>query len=348
MVTAQKSFRFNFWKDTYWAVIFSMPIVFFLLSLVVVEFAKVVSIEEPSIQTDPLLLTVLLLFGTPIWITYWFFLYYFFKFLYTRVTFRDTEITYRAPIKVFPFIPISHHLPMEAIERIDLSARTGIMPAVFLYYQANGKQKRFYLPKINNPAYIQELNQINARLFAQTASQLLTEPARSNQMPSVPQAAMEVAPRHPSGLNKVFRALAQILIVALVIGVGITLAKFPPDGVNAWEIGILGVIFASHFGLIVSYASEFLPVIGQIALWYFGKKIILFAFSLFHLNAEANLMEIFPEISWIIHKWFPTFPASISLLDFIFYDIFALSILISIDTVRYGWIGKKLTQRRET
>jgi len=343
-VIAPKSYRFHFWKDKYWAMILFMPIVFICLSIVAFEFYNIVSTE---MQLGPLEeLVVLIILGFPIWVAFWFFLYYFFKFLYTRVIITDTEIYHRAPLKIFPFIPKNYRLAIKSIERVDLEAKSGGMPAIFLYYRKNKKQKCFYLPRFNNPEYIKELTQIHTLLFTQIASQMLTQPGLPDQTTSIPQTLQQSTSLRPAALDKALVWVGQIFAWGLVIGVGYTMAKFTTSVEDAWLTGITAASFAYLIGFLVPNIGR-LPFIGQLAYLYLGEKFFSLIFGIFHIDVAAYFLQIPPGILKIIHSWFPVFPVTVSLLDFIFYDILALSILVSIDVID-GWLRKRINNRKSS
>jgi hypothetical protein len=157
----KRTYRFHFIKDHFWiwAVLIPFGIICWVLPFIIFWGLGRMS-NSPA--WFPYFGFVFL--GIPCYLIGWIFVYSVMEGIYTRVAFTNQTISIRFPSLVFPLIPVERTLDIYKIQRVDMFARYGTRIAVFLFYNQEGKERRFYIPRFkHNPAYDEELRLLKDR-----------------------------------------------------------------------------------------------------------------------------------------------------------------------------------------
>lgn len=336
-----RNYKFNFWKDGFWAWILALP--FGLISWAV-PFVLLFGLMNAENAPGWFPYFGFILLGIPGYLVGWIFVYSLMEGLYTKVTIADTWVSVRLPWLVFPLIPVVKKITLEQIHRINLFAPYGSRTAVFLYYLKKNKERYFYLPRFkNNPPYIEEMIDIQKRVEslyppAEGGVSMEADPLKAKY-----ELLQQKVPRfsgRPIFIQRVIHLLYSFVILGIVgISAWIT-SSLPPGGLEAIEIGFtIGFIFL-WLGLFGMYA-----VIGQILIWFFGRWVIgAISEFFFHLTPDTIYWDTPESINRILSQ-FHIQPVHASFTDFLFWSILVFSILISLDNT-IGGLRRRALKRQ--
>jgi len=336
-----RNYKFNFWKDGFWAWALVLPLGLITWAIPFVSLFGLMNTDNAP-GWFPIFGFVFL--SLPAYLVGWIFVYSLMEGLYTKVTITDNWVSVRLPWLVFPGIPIVKRITLEQIHRIDLFAPYGSRTAVFLYYFKKDKVRHFYLPRFkDNPPYIEEVIAIQKRVESIYPSAEGGFSDEADQMKAKNELLQQRIPRfngRPIFIQRVIHLLYGFVLLGIAgISAWIT-SSLPPGGIDAIGIGfVIGFIF-SWFGMFGMY-----PVVGQILIWFFGRLVIsMISGFFFHLSPNSIYWDT-PESVNKIFSQFNIQPVHASFTDFLFWSILIFSILISLDNT----IGKlrRRAQKRQ-
>jgi len=319
------SYHFDFIKDRFWmwALVLPLGFVSWVVPIVVLFGLISTGMEESTSAV-----IALLFLGVPSYLIGWIFVYSFMEGIITRVTFTDTEIRHRTPAMILPLFWVTKKILVEKIENIHLNVPYGTRTAIYLYYRKGNKRRKFYLPRFKNqPNYLEEFRAINNRL-PQPSDMVLSEGSLRTE--EEVKTNLLVAARSKRPAMRVWdgfvKSMTSFFIFVEVFGSGYICLQLPYSTVAAFTTGMTGGFVCIFMSLIAS-----IPVIGQILIWIFARKLINMVFWFFGVKPDT----LFLPSAWnnIIQGVFGSTYSQLSLTDFIFWIVFLLSILFSMDRI---------------
>ena len=331
-----RNYKFNFWKDGFWAWILALP--FGLISWAV-PFVLFFGLLNTDNSPGWFPFFGFIYTGIPAYLVGWIFVYSLMEGITTRVTIADNWVSIRLPWLVFPVIPITKKIDLELIHRINLFAPYGSRLAVYLYFYKNNREHHFYLPRFkNNPPYMEEILAIQKRVESVNPSvegdmPLDAESLKAKNEPL--QQGVQKFSGRPIFIQRVIQLLYGFVFFAIVgISAWIT-RSVPPGGMEAIVIGFtMGFLF-SWFGML-----GMVPVIGQILFWFFGRWVIGFISVLFFQLSPDKIYWDTPELVNKLLSQFHIQPIRATFSDFLFWSILVFSIIISLDN-GIGWLRRQ-------
>ena len=336
-----RNYKFNFWKESFWAWALVLP--FGLISWAI-SFVLFFGLMNANNTPGWFPLFGFIYLGIPGYLVGWIFVYSLMEGLYTKVTIADTWVSIRLPWLIFPLIPVVKRINLEQIHRINLFAPYGSRIAVFLYFFKKKKERHFYLPRFKyNPPYIEEMVAMQKRVESLNPSAEGGISLGADQMKAKNELLQQRLPRfsgRPIFIQRVIHLLYSFVLLGIVgISAWIT-SSMPPGGIDVIEIGfIIGLLF-SLFGLFGMY-----PVIGQILIWFFGRVgIRAISGFIFKLSPDTIFWDT-PESVNAIFSQFNIQPVHASFTDFLFWSILIFSIIISLDNT-IGWLRRRALRRQ--
>jgi len=325
----KKTFRFNFWKDRFWLWFLLLPI-----GISCWIFPICFSI---NFRTDFPTLSSLFLFlffaGIPCFLAGWIFIYQVMVWFYMQVTIDNNWIIARYPMQYLPIIPKIYKIYIPRIERIEYGSSFGLGFAFNLYYRDEKNYlNRFPLPIFRfNREYGKAIDSILQKVDPEQEKFVQTERIKN----AIIKTTLGENSNKKSIKRKAFPILnlfLKILILACVCWICVS---------NIWIIySVFPQNPAAHFaafgsGMLLAFLGLFgkYPFLGQLLIWVFGKNIIILVLnSLFQIQADILFMNA-PD--WVnkIFAFLNLKPLDTSFVNYLFYPILVLSIVISLQKI---------------
>jgi len=337
-----RNYKFNFWKDGFWAWILALPFGIICWAIPFVLFFGLMNTDNspgwfPSFG--------FIYLGIPAYLVGWIFVYSLMEGIYTRVTVAENWVSVRLPWLIFPIIPVVKRINLEQIHRINMFAQYGSRIAIYLFYFKKDKERHLYLPRFNNnPLYLKEILAIQKRVeslnpYIEGDISLGADQLKAKN--EILQQRVSQFIGRPIFIQRVIHLLYGFAFLGIVgISAWIT-SRVPPGGIEAIEIGFtMGFIF-SWFGILGMY-----PVIGQILIWFLGRWGISVVSSLFfHIIPDTIYWDTPESVNKILSQ-FHIQPIHGTFSDFLFWSILFFSIIISLDN-GIGWLKRRALKRHK-
>ncbi len=325
MATDTRSYHFDFWKDKFWIWALILPFGLICWSL---PFISLWGLIRDGMEKGIAIFSSMVIVGVPAYLVGYAFVYTFMEGLITKVTISDSEIQHRTPNKIFPLLWVTKKIQIDKIEGIAMNIPYGMRIAINLFYLQNNKQKKFYLPRFRNQQnYIDEFKEINERL-AQPSPLVMSvvSPKSDEEVASDMLAATRSKMPIVRLWNTFVKSVSGIFILEVLLVSGTFCLQLPVSGVEAFVVGVS----AGFFCIMISIVAAF-PFIGQILIWFFGRKVINIIFWFFGIKPDTLFLS--PQINELIQDLLHTSTLKFSLTDFIFWNVLILSILFSLDRI---------------
>ena len=338
-----RTFKFNFWKDGFWAWIIALPFGLICWAVPFVLFFGLIPMNNTPAWFP---FFGFIFTGIPAYWVGWIFVYSLMEGITTKVTIADNWVSIRLPWLVFPIFSITKKIDLENIHRINLFAPYGSRMAVYLYFYKNNRERHFYLPRFkNNPPYMEEILSIQKRVESVYPSvegnmSIYSDWVKAKDDPLL----QKVLPfnRLTIFIQRVVQYLYGFIFLA-IIGVSTWITRsVPPGGIEAVVIGLnVGVIF-SLFGMI-----GMVPVFGQVLFWFFGRWVIGVISNLFFQLSPDKIYWDTPELVNKLLSLFHIQPIHATFSDFLFWSILVCSIIISLDK-GVSWLRRRALTRQKS
>ena len=337
MVDDKYTYHFDFFKDKVWMFALILPIGFLCWLL---PFVLLWGLARSGLEMGTSIIIAFLLLGVPAYLVGWVIIYSYMEGVITRVTFTETEIRHRTPWMPFPLFWLTKKISIEKIEDIALNIPYGTRTAIYLYYHEGKKQRKFYLPRFKNqPNYLEEFRVINVRL--PHPSDMLA-PIGVTRTEQQVKSDLLAAARSKKPVFRFWdilvKFISSVFVLGVVFGSGLICLQLPIPGVQAFIAGMSAGFFCIFISLVATF-----PILGQVLIWFFARKAINIVFWLFGIQPDtltlsASLNKFLQAMLFQPHKIF-------SLTDFIFWMIFILSILYSLDRIVRWLLRMKLPEK---
>ena len=337
MVEEKHTYHFDFFKDRIWMFALILPIGFICWLL---PFVLLWGLVRSGLEMGTSIIIAFLMLGIPAYLVGWVIIYSYMEGVITRVTFTETEIHHRTPWMLFPLFWTTKKISIKKIEDIALNIPYGTRTAIHLYFHDGKKQRKFYLPRFKNqPNYLEEFRAINARLSH--PSDMLTSIGVTRTEQQV-KSDMLAAVRSKKPIFRIWdtlvKTLSSVFMLGISFGSGVICLQLPIPGVQVFIAGMTGGFFCFLMSLVAT-----VPILGQVLIWFFGKKAINILFWLVGIQPDtiilsASLNKILQAVLFQPDKIF-------SLTDFIFWMIFMLSIFYSLDRIMRWLLRMKLPDK---
>jgi hypothetical protein len=339
-----RTFKFNFWKDGFWAWIIALPFGLICWAVPFVLFFGLLNMDN-SPGWFPYFGFIFT--GIP---AYWvglIFVYSLMEGITTKVTIADNWVSIRLPWLVFPIFSITRRIDLENIHRINLFAPYGSRIAVYLYFYKNNRERYFYLPRFkNNPPYMEEILSIQKRVetvypTVEGNISLYAESVKEKDDPLLQNRGAPFSGR-PIFIHRIIQTLFGFVFFGIIgVSAWIT-SSVPPGGIDALSIGLTMGFFFAWFGMLGMF-----PVIGQVLFWFFGRWVIgAVSWFFFQFSPEKFYWET-PEVVNKLLAQFQLQPIRATFADFLFWSILVFSIIISLDN-GIGWLTRQLFKRQKS
>jgi len=337
MVNDKHTYHFDFFRDRVWMFALILPIGFLCWLL---PFVLLWGLMRSGLEMGTSIIIAFLLLGVPAYLVGWVIIYSYMEGVITRVSFTDNEIRHRTPWMPFPLFWLTKKISIEKIEDIAMNIPYGTRIAVYLYFHKGKKQCKFYLPRFKNqPDYVDEFRAINTRL--PHPSDMLA-PLGGTRTEQQVKTDMLAAARSKKPVIRFWDFMVKFISSVFVLGVsfgsGLICLQLPIPGVQAFIAGVTGGFFCSLICLVATF-----PVLGQVLIWFFARQAIGIVFWLVGIQPDTL------TLSASLNKYLQALlfqPARIfSLTDFIFWMVFILSILYSLDRIVRWLLRMKLPEK---
>jgi|LDZU01.1.fsa_nt_gi hypothetical protein len=336
MKNNSRSYHFDLKKDRFWIWIVTLP--FGLISWAI-PFVLLWGLMGTGLEQSTSIVIAFIFLGIPAYLVGWIFVYSLMEGLITRVSFTDSEIIHRTPSLIFPLFWKTKKIQVSDIENINFYAPYGSRIAILLFVHRGNKIKKYYLPRFKDqPEYLREFQAFNEGKNLFFDNSLNQETMSSDALAKRDMlAASQVNQPFLRGWDKFLKLINGILIFIEMFGSGYYCLQLPYPPVESFSAGIsAGMVFVL-ICLLVSY-----PVISQLLIWFYARKLITLVFSLFNINSDSLFLP--STIQNLIRKWTEWGTIRLSLTDFVFWCIFFLSVLYAIDRV-IRWFSKRVKSR---
>jgi hypothetical protein len=348
MADDKHAYRFNFFKDRIWMWALVLPLGFLVWLL---PFILLWGLVGDGMEMGLSIVIALFMIGIPAYLVGWIFIYSYMEGVITRVTIAETEIRHRTPWLIFPLFWVTRKIPIEKIEEIATNIPYGMRIAIYLYYHEGKKKRKFYLPRFKNqPDYLEEFRTINARL-PQPSDMLASIGVTRSDKDVKLDVLAAVRSKNPiiRFWNAFVRNLGIVFFLGIPLGSGAICLKLPLPGLEAFAIGTsLGFYCILPFSLVISRIDYF-PILSQVLIWFFARKAINIVFW---LVAAGGIQPDTLTLSASLNKFMQVLlfqPGYIfSLTDFLFWTIFILSILFSLDRIVHWLLRMKLPEKNKS
>ena len=216
----------------------------------------------------------------------------------------------------------------------------GTRTAIYLYHHESKKQRKFYLPRLKNqPNYLDEFRTINARLPHPSDMMATIGGTRTEQQVK---SDMLAAARSKKPVFRFWDVLVKFLSSVFILGVsfggGVICLQLPIPGVQAFVAGMTGGFFCILICLVATF-----PILDQILIWVFASKAINIVFWL--VGIQPDTLTLTASLNKFLQTMLFQPDKIFSLTDFIFWMIFILSILYSLDRIVRWLLRMKLPEK---
>jgi hypothetical protein len=322
-----KTFKFNFWKDGFWAWIVALPFGLICWAVPFVVFFGLIPMNNTP-AWFPFFGFVFT--GIPAYWVGWIFVYSLMEGITTKVTIADDWVSIRLPWLVFPVFSITKKIDLENIHRINLFTQYGSRIAVYLYF--------------NNPPYMEEILSIQRRVESMYPTVEGNIALYADSVKATNDPLLQKVPSF-NGRSIFIQRVIQFLFGFVFFGIiGVSAwitSSMPPGGIDAVAIGLNMGFFFAWFGLL-----GMVPVIGQVLFWFFGRWVIgVISGLFFHLSPDKIYWEP-PELINKLLTQFHIQPIHATFADFLFWSILFFSIIISLDH-GIGWLRRRAFKRQK-
>ena len=235
----------------------------------------------------------------------------------SSVSFTEDEIIIKMPKVLFPFFLFRKTIKYDQIIDVMSIKMKNDRYQFQLRYSKGKRVCSTYLPMIKNDEYTKKI--LSLKHTQDVPLKGSEEAEKKEKLLSI------INPPEKTLYSKISKIIIDILVIILIFGsgwVGTTIEGVDKaDGFNAgMNIALLSCLLC-----IVGW----IPVVGQVLLYFYGKQIILFVMNLFGI----------PNVEWSI-KYFGGINSDF--LNLVFWPIFIFSILISIGRIQTWGRNKRV------
>ncbi len=318
------SFRFDFWMERVWVWTLLLPLGVVCWGMPI---AMLFALAAPNMPDGARIFMALVLIGIPAYLVGYIFVYNFVEGVFTRVTLTDEKISFRTPWVIFPAFLVTKRVPIVEIEQVRLMVPHGMGRfTVLVTYQQDGRWRAIHLPQFKNSQYIQVMKALQERV----------EPASIPVPSTLSEDHQRMLDAKSAVLNAKRRRSSRPHFVEKILNALITFSVFATLGVSGWITLSLPIASKTEaFSIGFGVASTcfwlafcgLLPIVGQVAYWFFGYPVI---------RAVVGFFQV-PEVSWdtpsVVNQFLARFnlpPIHSTLVEFIFWAVLVISIEISL------------------